>query len=289
MRRAIERTALADTLLAGEAAPARRRERHVAAIATIAAGALHLGAIALGLLPPRAHAGELPPIEIEIEPASPRPEPQPQPQPRPEPRPEPQPEPVPLPPPASAPVAAPAPAAPPAAKAGALLTANDDAPKPGDDEPVRFVTDPNGGSYGSGVVARGGTADVGAAGAKPDGEPKANGSASAAAPSAKPIAAPEALVSAKDWSRAPRLGDPDACKGFFPASADDDVGEATVQVVVKPSGEVASVTLVSESPRGQGFGSATRSCLAARRFEPALDKAGRPAAAVTAVRVRYSR
>jgi len=40
--------------------------------------------------------------------------------------------------------AQPAAAPPAAAKAGALLTAKDDAPKSGGDEPVTFVTDPNG-------------------------------------------------------------------------------------------------------------------------------------------------
>ena len=47
--------------------------------------------------------------------------------------------------------------APPAAKAGKLLTAPDDAKPTKGDEPLSFVTDPNGTTYGSGVVATGGT------------------------------------------------------------------------------------------------------------------------------------
>lgn len=287
-------TSFADTLLAGVTRP-DRGARRVLPVAVAGAVTLHLAAGALGLLPPRASAAELPPVEIELAPpeAAKPPEPPKPEEPKPE---EAKPEPpapeapkaIVLPAEKAPPASAPAPAA---ARAGALLTASDDAPKSAGEEPVRFVTDPDGGSYGSGVVARGGTADVGAPGAKVGGAPNGAGAAIAKppAPVAKPSGGGEALVAAKDWSRAPRLGDADACKGYFPSAADDDAGEVVVQVVVRASGEPGGVTVVTESPRGQGFGAAAKSCLSGKRFEPALGKDGQAVAAATSVRIKFSR
>jgi TonB family protein len=282
-------TSFADTLLAGVTGP-DRRARRVVPVAIVGALAVHLGAGALGLLPPRASAAELPPIEIEIEaPPAPLEPPKPEPLKPAETKPE---ETKPIATAPSAKVAAPpnAAPAPAAAHAGALLTANDDAKQPAGEAPVRFVTDPDGGSYGSGVVARGGTADVGAPDAKVGGLPDGTGTAPASPAKTVATASPApALATAKDWSRAPRLGEADACKGWFPQGADEDAGEVVLQVIVKASGEVGGVTVVSESPRGQGFGAAAKSCLAAKRFEPALGKDGNAVAAAAPVRIRFSR
>src|SRR5450432_1879162 len=60
--------------------------------------------------------------------------------------------------------------APAAARAGALVTAKADAPASQQPAPVDFTTDPNGTSYGGGVVAVGGKADFGAKGAQAAGK-----------------------------------------------------------------------------------------------------------------------
>lgn len=174
---------------------------------------------------------------------------------------------------------------PPAARAGALLTAKPNATKP-DDEPIGFLSDPDGGTYGHGVVAQGGTAEVGLKGATP------TGSATAPVPTIdKPPAKvmPAADVPVTNLSRMPSLPAADACKGFFPSSADDDVAVVTVRVVVRPNGDVASVVVTKEDPRGQGFGQAARACLLKSRFVSGLDVEGRPVTAQALVNVRFFR
>jgi hypothetical protein len=119
------------------------------------------------------------------------------------------------------------------ARAGNIVTARSDAPK--DDERIDFVTDPSGVSFGSGVVARGGTADR----------------AVAAAKTVAPQAAPRdegAVTPAADLGRAARLDESDPCKGRYPASARVDDGFATIALVVRSSGKVASAAIVSETP-----------------------------------------
>lgn len=258
-----------------------RERRRGLSIAVVAALALH-GALAITLRAEHARAAPPPPpTELELEEA---PEPEPPP---PEPEPEPAPEEAPK---IAAPAAAaPAPkaAAPAAAKAAPLLTANDDPKSAKDDEPVSFVSDPNGTTYGSGVVAKGGTADVGANGAKAGGV--TSGTGNSTTPTAKALATGEALVPASDLSRAPSLPGADVCKGFFPASADDDVATVSLVVVVKPSGDVASASIASEAPKAQGFGQAARSCLLTKRFIPALDQSGKAVSTATKVTVRFSR
>ncbi len=176
-------------------------------------------------------------------------------------------------------------AAPPAAaRAGALHTAAPDAaPAQQAEEAVDFTTDPNGKSYGGGVVAVGGTAAMGAAGARVS--PVA-GNAPLAAPAAR---AGDGLTPASDLSRKPRLPGSDPCRGFFPSSAQDDVGEVAVMVTVGKSGRVANTQLLSESPRGQGFGAAARTCLASQSFVPALDRDGNAAATAIRVNLRFGR
>ncbi len=179
--------------------------------------------------------------------------------------------------------AAPAPA-PAAARAGNIVAASETAQPSTDEEPVSFVTDPFGTSYGSGVVARGGTADVGAPGAKVGGAPRAPVGGSGAKPGGG-----EVLVPAADLSRAPRLSTPDACKGYFPGAADADEAVVSVVAVVKANGAVSSVAIASESPRDQGFGKAARECLLAHRFVPALGRSGEEVATSTTVKVRFAR
>jgi hypothetical protein len=200
--------------------------------------------------------------------------------------------------PAAAPIAAPTPApaehpqalkaaaAPPQpARAGALLTAKPDtAPAPGADEPVDFTNDPNVLGFGSGVVAIGGKALVGVASARVTGAASGSGVNGAA-----PRSTGEALTPASDLSRKPGLGESDPCRGFFPANASDDVASAAVMVTIAKSGAVSNVRLLSESPSGQGFGAAARTCMTGKRFSPGLDRDGNPTATAVRVNIRFMR
>lgn len=201
--------------------------------------------------------------------------------------PEPEPEKVSVPEPEepAAPVATRTAAQPPpqAARAGALLTAKESAPSAKNDELVDFVTDPNGTSYGSGVVARGGTADHGARGATAAGV--------GTAPAPRAVAAPpgDGLVAPENLSRRATLNERDACAGFYPSEADADSGAVTLRVIVRADGVVSSSSVTSETPAGQGFGKAARACLQKKRFEPSLDRAGTPVAAATTLKLRFVR
>jgi Gram-negative bacterial TonB protein C-terminal len=198
-------------------------------------------------------------------------------------------EPVPPPPEMKAEAAAPthtaSAAPPPAARAGALhLAKADAAPAQQPEEAVDFTTDPKGASYGGGVVAVGGTAAFGAAGARVS---KVAGNAELAPPTTR--GASDALTPASDLSRKPRLPGSDPCRGFFPGGARDDSGDVAVLVTIAKSGRVAGTQLVSEVPRGQGFGAAARTCLSSQSFVPALDRAGNAAATAVRVNIRFSR
>ena len=169
-------------------------------------------------------------------------------------------------------------AAPSPARAGALLTQPETpSPTPTADEPMRFVTDPNGRGYGSGMVARGGSADH-AEQAVP------------VPPTPAPIAsAKPGLVFAEHLSRQPSLGALDPCRGYFPQTAQSNRGEVSVIATVRDQGTVVRTEIENESPLGQGFGAAARACLAKQRFEPALDDTGKPSAARTRIRIQFSR
>ena len=176
-------------------------------------------------------------------------------------------------------------APPAAARAGALHLAKPDAaPAQQQEEAVDFTTDPHGASYGGGVVAVGGTAAFGAAGARLT---PVGGTAPLAPVSARP--AGDALTPLSDLSRRPRLPGGDPCHGFFPSTAQDDVGDVAVMVTIAKSGRVSQTQLVAESPSGQGFGKAARTCLAGQTFVPALDRAGNAAATAIRVNIRFSR
>ena len=244
--------------------------------------ALHVGsAVAMGTRSTDRARWQGPPTEIELEDAPPPPMEEDAPEPtKDEPAEASKPEVLEAPAPRAA---APAPAA---ARAGAILASNETARASGEEELVSFVTDRAGTSYGSGVVARGGTADFGAPGAKPGGAREPAPGASVAKASAGNA---DALVPAADLTRPPRLAIEDACKGYFPTIADADDAVVSVVVVVKASGAVTSASIASESPGGQGFGKAARECLLAHRFVPALGRSGDAVATSTLIKVRFAR
>jgi hypothetical protein len=97
------------------------------------------------------------------------------------------------------------------------------------------------------------------------------------------------LTPASDLSRKPGLGETDPCRGFFPNGATDDVATAAVMVTIGKNGAVSNVRLVSESPAGQGFGAAARTCMGGKRFSPGLDHDGNPTATAIRVNIRFMR
>jgi protein TonB len=211
----------------------------------------------------------LPPMEVELAPPAP-PKPKEIEVPKPEAL---EPEKAPPPPRAAAP-RAPAPAA-----AGKLLTAEPAAQAT--DAPLDFVTDPNGGQYGFGVVARGGSK-----------EPREGVAAPVPSPSIAAGAVPKAgdgLVAAADLSEKPRLVNDDPCAGFYPSDAVVDTAFAVVRVIVERDGRTRNVQLVNETPAGQGFGPAARRCLSAQRWSPAKDHDGHAVPTATTFRVHFRR
>lgn len=239
-------------------------------VALVLAAAAHLS---FGIWAPE-HAPAAPPaprvVEVEFAQREPPPPPPPQPVAAPAP-------------PAPAPVrtVAKAVAPPPAAKAAAVMTAAPTAPDPEPSaEAFDFTSDPTSTAFSSGVVAVGGTGTHGLSGAQLGGTGK------------EPVrAAPagDGLTAAGDLSQSPRLRNADPCRGFFPAQAQDDVATALVRVVVGRDGVASSVSVISESPKGQGFGAAARTCMLEQRFSPALDRKGNAAATAVNVNVRFSR
>jgi hypothetical protein len=218
-----------------------------------------------------------PPLEVELAPA---PVPEPPPPAAPEPLDEDPPSesvPVARPPSKAAPrPIAPTPSVAAAAKVGALLTSGETADSA---DPVAFFSDPNGGVYGSGVVAHGGQAAHGlgptvAASVGPPAQGRGNG---------------DGVTPAANLGRAPALDEPDACRGFFPTEAAVDAAKVDLVVVVQTEGRVTRVTIARESPEGEGFGQAARACLLSKVFTPGADRAGRAVIASTAVRVHFRR
>jgi periplasmic protein TonB len=223
--------------------------------------------VSTAVLPP-------PPVEVEFVLREPPPAPPAPPEAKPEP---PAPKAAPR---AAAPAPAKAAPPPPAARAGAVVTALPEAAPAQPAEPFDFTSDPNSSVYGSGVVAVGGQASHGLAGAALGGR---GTEAVRAAPQG------DGLTPASDLSQRPRLREEDPCRGFFPKTAQQDVALVSVHVVIGKRGEVASARVVTETPAGQGFGAAARACMLDQTFAPALDRAGRPAATALAVNVRFSR
>jgi hypothetical protein len=158
-----------------------------------------------------------------------------------------------------------------------LHTAREDTPEPA--EPVRFAVDANGGAYGFGVVAAGGSRNgqAGGSGSAPNAAPVPN--ANPARPSERPRA----------FAVPPRLDESDPCRGFFPSSATADRGEVTVNLRIGADGAVQRATVQSEEPPGQGFGGSATRCLKAKHFVPARDQNDREVVAEAPVTIRFSR
>lgn len=175
--------------------------------------------------------------------------------------------------------------APAAARAGRLLTAVVTPNSRQADELVDFVSDPNGGSYGAGVVAVGGTADYGVAGAVAGGRGSRPGSGAGLGRGSNG----DGLTAAENLSRTPSLDEADACAGFYPSQATVDAGLVTVALVVRSSGQVTNISVINEAPLAQGFADAARNCLRSKRFTPGLDKQGRAVNAAANLRLRFNR
>jgi hypothetical protein len=232
-----------------------------------AALALHAGLALVGpLAPPSRSSSAADPMEIDLGPPASSPAPAPPPAT------------TPVSVPVRAPVATPNPARASTApsRAAPILTA---APSR-DEDPVSFATDPGGNAFGYGVVARDGTAMQAAAASLPP---------STGLPPRPAVSPAGASTVLSDWMRAPRLDDPDPCRGFFPRHAVADVGHAALVVVIDPAGRVASTSVAEESPLGDGFGEAARTCLRTKVFTPALGRDGQPTRATATVRIRFSR
>ncbi len=180
--------------------------------------------------------------------------------------------------------AAPAPAA---AQAPAVRTALPTAEPANPNVPFDFTSDPNSTSFGVGVVAVGGRATRGLAGATQGGT---------SSKPTKPGPAKHAqanrgggLVPLADLARLPRLPASDPCSGYFPSGASHDAATVAIRVVLTEQGNVRSASIVSESVPGQGFGRAARTCMLQQRFSPGLDRTGRPRATAVAVNVHFRR
>jgi hypothetical protein len=249
----------------------RERRKTHGALGWLTALAVHAGLIGLvsGASAPARAA--LRPVEVEFLPPDPAPMKEPG---RPAPPPESAQRPL---------VPSAARSAPAAARAGVLVTAKADAPASQQPAPVDFTTDPNGTSYGGGVVAVGGKADFGAKGAQAAGR--------GAAPVESPVVhdTGETLVPLADLSRRPQLDEADPCRGYFPHTATDDDARVSLRVIIGRNGRVTNALLLSESPLGQGFGAAAKTCMLSKRLVPALDRDGNPAATATRINLRFSR
>ncbi|MEZ4225912.1 MAG: energy transducer TonB [Polyangiaceae bacterium] len=172
----------------------------------------------------------------------------------------------------------------PAARAGKLLTVKEDAPTPPGSEPVDFVTDPNGSTYAGGIVARGATGGHGSTGTSPRPASTTKNPTANTGSARKRETAPTPIL-----SRAASLASGTNCAGYYPRSADADAAIVTLVIVVSANGSITRMSVASESPAGQGFGSAARACIGTGRFRPALDEGGRAVQSATRVRVRFTR
>jgi hypothetical protein len=162
-----------------------------------------------------------------------------------------------------------------AAKAGALLTAAATPAVEKAPEPVRFMSDPSGQGYGHGIVARGGQAEHGTGSELPPVK-------------AAPRLPGERLTPADRLQRQPTLIG-DGCRGYFPAHARPNTGQVSLIATLRASGAIARLEIEWETPQGEGFAAAARTCLTRQRFTPALDEHGEPTATRTRIKLFFSR
>ena len=158
------------------------------------------------------------------------------------------------------------------------------------DDPYVFSTDPDGKEFSGGTSGVGGGPLPGVPGGKAYGVPGGTGSgipAQGALATAPPPPPPPAVNLSK---KAGFAGSPSACQGFFPAEADDDAGSVQLLVMVSASGEVSTASVMSENPKGQGFGRAARSCVLGKKlYSPALDAGGNAVGTQTTLNIAFTR
>lgn len=200
-----------------------------------------------------------------------------------------EPEPAPIQPPPDTPVPEPAealpdpePAPPAAAEAGKVLTSEPDPAEPLDLTDQGFISG-TGTRFAGGMTAGAGTSKkaVRHATARADGVVGSRGkSEGSGTPAPEDRSKPAGLVSGVGWSDC-----------GFPSEADaEQINQASVQivVVVGPDGSPQSVSVVQDP--GYGFGRVAKRCAMRKRFEPGLDKWGRPSTRSTPpFNVRFTR
>lgn len=164
------------------------------------------------------------------------------------------------------------------AQAAKVLTQKDDPDEPQDLTGNTVVTGEGSATYGQQSAAGKGDTPTMARNASLQGTPGGKGTAGPVAPPGPDLSRPVGLIGGATWS----------CP--FPPEADAeqiDQAVVTVQVTVRPDGSALSATVVSDP--GHGFGRAARICALARRYQPALDRAGTAVLSSNAVNVRFSR
>lgn len=219
-------------------------------------------------------------IDLDLEDPPPPPEPEPPP---PEPEPPP-PEPVKAPPPPPAvkvPAAAPAPEPPPpAAQAGKVIAAEPD-PNEVLDLTGNTIVTGSGDRYVGGVSASAGTGQkpIRNQGAAVNGVEGGRGTTPAPAYQGVDLSRPAKWVGGRLQN----------C-GFPPEADVAQINYMKVGIVVNvdATGKPVSVSSVGGDP-GYGFFERARRCAMADKFEPALDKAGKPMAATIKMTVRFTR
>lgn len=168
------------------------------------------------------------------------------------------------------------------AAAGALHTANEDAPSTS--EPVRFAVDPHGAAFGFGTVVQGGQGTGrGGVGAARQAVPQA------AAGAATTGRGNHDSAQLRHFAVPPRLDESDPCRGYFPSMATADRAEVTLRLVVSAQGVVLRASVLNEQPSSQGFGDAAVRCLRSKRFVPARNEDGQPQKSEAPVAVRFRR
>ena len=253
------------------------RSKRTPVLAVLGTIGLHAALIGLGLVAGlgrdeenKVQAATAPPLELSVV-TLPKPLPRaPEPSPPPEPTPE---APPPVAPPraaARAPRSAPSPRPSEAAQAGKVLAAADEAVDFGD-----TIVSGKGATYAGGVTASAGTAQraVHDPNAQAGGVPGGKGRD------------PQA-----DASRAPRLAGGSSWSCPFPPEADDaGIDRAIVSLRVEVAADGGVIDVRASTDPGHGFAREARRCAQQKRWEPGLDRDGKPTRALALVNVRFER